>query len=131
MRDLILDSGVLNLQFTKDPRLTPYLDSIDGGTARGFTTLINLTEFYYWTCRTLGREVADLRLQTLLTSGIEVVGDTDLARRAGYEKCRRTHDLSTADCYILSLARRERGLLLTTDGELAKIRDVEVKHFPV
>jgi predicted nucleic acid-binding protein len=131
VRDLILDSGVFSLQFSEDPRLDPYIEKLEGGSAKSYTTLINLTEFYYWTCRTFGKDVADLRLQTILASDLEIVGDAELARNAGLEKCRRIFDLSTADCYILSLARRERGILLTTDGELAKVRDVEVRHFPI
>jgi predicted nucleic acid-binding protein len=45
------------------------------------------------------------------------------------EKCREQLDLSLADCFALALARREKALLLTTDSELKKAENVQVKFF--
>lgn len=64
-----------------------------------------------------------------------------LARDAGLEKCRssssngsgsgrgRRLDLSLADCFVLAAAKRLGATLMTTDGEVAKVKDVNVKYF--
>jgi predicted nucleic acid-binding protein len=57
-----------------------------------------------------------------------VEADRDLSLSAGLEKCRNSR-LSLADSYALALTKRVRGVLLTTDGELAKSREVSVRHF--
>jgi predicted nucleic acid-binding protein len=49
---------------------------------------------------------------------------------AGIEKCRNNR-LSLADSFVLALAKVERGVLLTTDSELAKARGADARHFPV
>jgi len=93
---------------------------------------INLSEFYYTTCQTIGRAVADLRYyQIRRTKLIIVETDEDLARAAGIEKCRQPVKLSLADCYALGLAKRFKSTILTTDGELAKVKEVKTIHFSV
>ncbi|MDP2901219.1 MAG: PIN domain-containing protein [Candidatus Bathyarchaeota archaeon] len=132
MRDnLVLDAGILNLFFVRDARVFPYFRRISGGDAIGHVAGINLSEFYYKTCQTLGRQTADTRFNLLIESEIEVVEDPELDRQAGIEKCRRELDLSLADCYALTLTKRVNGLLLTTDSELGKTKEVETRHFPV
>ena len=93
---------------------------------------VNLSEFYYKTCQKLGKPVADIRYYQARRSGIIIVEtDEELTRAAGVEKCRQPHNLSLADCYALALARRLRATLLTTDGELAKVKDVRTVRFDV
>jgi len=62
---------------------------------------------------------------------LPVVEDDHLLRTAALEKCRQPLNLSLADCFALALARRQNGLLLTTDGELSKVNDIDVKWFEV
>jgi uncharacterized protein with PIN domain len=42
-----------------------------------------------------------------------------------------TAKLSLADCFALALAMAESALLITTDGELARITDVRVRHIKI
>ena len=91
---------------------------------------INLSEFYYKTCQKLGRTVADLRYYQIRRTSLRMIEtDEDLARIAGVEKCRQPAKLSLADCYVLALAKRFRATILTTDRELAKVKDVRSIHF--
>jgi predicted nucleic acid-binding protein len=62
---------------------------------------------------------------------LPVVEDHHLLRTAALEKCRQPLNLSLADCFAIALARRQNGLLLTTDGELSKVNDIDVKWFEV
>jgi predicted nucleic acid-binding protein len=129
--NIVLDAGVFNLFFLRDERVLPYFRRISEGEALGNVAGINLAEFYYKTCQTLGRQTADTRYNMVIESEIEVVNDPGLDRLAGLEKCRRELNLSLADCYALTLTKRVNGLLLTTDSELGKTKEVEAKHFPV
>jgi predicted nucleic acid-binding protein len=112
-----------------DPAIRNYFDMIDREQAVGLVSEVNLAEYYYKTCRKLGRETADVRYFMLRTSKLHVSNDEPLTREAGLERCRQQLDLSLADCYALALAKRERATLLTTDSELKKIKDVQVKLF--
>jgi len=129
--NIVLDAGILNLFFLRDERVLSYFRRISDGDALGHVAGINLAEFYYKTCQTLGRQTADTRFSILIESEIEVARDSVLDRLAGLEKCRRVLDLSLADCYALTLTKRVNGLLLTTDSELGKTKEVETQHFPV
>jgi len=129
--NVVLDTGVLTLFFLRDDRVFTYFKKISDGETNGLISGINLGEFYYKTCQKLGRQTADTRFNLILDTNIVIVEDAELNRLAGLEKCRREHDLSFADCYALALTKRVRGILLTTDSELAKSREVETRHFLV
>lgn len=131
MRSLVLDAGVLSLHFGDDPRVRGHFDEIDDSRCSGYITGVNVAEFYYQTCRKLGKQTADTWFHLVGGSPIEVVLDDDLNRLAGLERCRRTLDLSLADCYALALAKRLGCTILTTDRELAKTREVDAILFSV
>ena len=126
---LVVDAGVLALHFAQESRLREYFSRIDEGKARGLVTEVNLSECYYKTCQKLGRQAADTSYFLLRASRLQAVHDEELTRSAGLEKCRQQLDLSLADCFALALARREKALLLTTDSELKKAENVQVKFF--
>lgn len=126
---VVIDVGVLALHFVDDPRVRPYFYDIEKGAIKGYMAHVNLSEYYYKTCQQLGKDTADIRYLSIVRSKIEIFMDEMLARDAGLEKCRRRLDLSLADCFALAVAKRFDAILLTTDGELAKVKDVNVKHF--
>src|SRR3972149_11205184 len=128
---IVIDAGVLALHFAQDPRVAEYFIKIDEEKVRGLVTNMNLAEFYHKTCRKLGKQAADTVYFLLRASKLQVVYDEALTRLAGLEKCRKRLDLSLADCFALALAKRESGVLLTTDNELGKAKDVQVKFFRV
>jgi len=130
-RNLVIDAGFLGLFFKKDARTYEYLKAIDHGESHGYISGVNLAEFYYKTCRTFGRQTADARFNLVAESGVTVFDDAELNRLAGLERCRKELDISLADCYALALTKVVNGLLLTTDSELGKTRDVDVRHFPL
>ncbi len=131
MRRYVIDTGVLMLFFTGDERVKPYFEEIDRGAAVGLVSCANLAELYYKVCETLGRDVAELRCHRLLASRIEVVPlDEELALEAGRLKCHYRR-LSLADCIALALAKTEGAVLLTTDKELARTREVSVRLFEI
>jgi len=131
MKVSVFDAGILTLHFAGDRRVTDFFSRVDSGQIAGLVSEVNLAEYYYKTCQKLGRDAADSRYYMLRSSKLRIVQDEALTRQAGLEKCRTQLDLSLADCFALALAKREKGSLLTTDSELRKSKDIEVKHFRV
>ena len=128
---LVLDAGVLTLYFAGDPRVKQFFDEVDEERAVGMIAEVNLAEYYYKTCRKLGKETADSRYFMLTSSKLLITNDERLTRLAALEKCRQRLDLSLADCFALALAIREKAILLTTDRQLKKAKGVQVKLFTV
>ena len=128
---LVLDAGVLTLHFAGDRRVKGYFEEIGEEQANGFVSEVNLAEYYYKTCRKLGRETADARFHMLRASKLVISSDEQLTRSAALEKCRQQLDLSLADCFALALAKRESAILLTTDMQLKNAKGIQVKFFQV
>lgn len=130
MKDsVVVDAGVLALYFIDDDRVRFYFHGIEKGNIKGYMAHVNLSEYYYKTCQQLGKDTADVRYLSIMRSKIEIFMDEMLARDAGLEKCRHRLNLSLADCFALAVAKRLKAALLTTDGELAKVKGINVKHF--
>ena len=125
---LVLDAGVLMLHFANHKDVQEYFDAIDAGRSKGLISSVNLTEFYYKICQKLGKQTADTWYFQLRRSKLEVIRNDELDRQAGLEKCRQPYRLALADCFALALAKMEHALLLTTDSELAKVKDVKIRH---
>jgi len=130
-KSIVVDAGALALHFIDDPRVEEYFSAIDDGQVSGYITDVNLAEYYYKTCQKLGIQTADTRYYQIKRTHLQIIRDEDLTRSAGLEKCRQPLDLSLADCFALALAKREKALLLTTDKELSKVKEVKVKFFEV
>jgi predicted nucleic acid-binding protein len=126
----VFDAGVLSLHFISDLRVKKFFDDVEDGVARGSIAAVNLSEFYYKTCQKIGKSTADIRYYQVRNTKLEVLEtDAELSRVAGLEKCRQRADLSLADCYALAAAKRLKAIILTTDSELAKVKDVKTLFF--
>lgn len=96
--------------------------------AKGFTCEVNITEFYYKTCEKLGREVARIRVASLRESELSVIPiDENLSYIAADLKCIYRGKLSLADAYVIALAKLKRGILLTTDTRISKLKIVPTR----
>jgi len=131
MKKYVIDTGVLFLHLIDDERVRPYFKEINEGRAKAFICDVNLAEYYYKTCEKLGREVADVRYNQIRVLMNPVSTNQDLTREAGKIKCKYRDKLSLADCFALALSKIKGAILLTTDSDLAEIKEVKVKHFPV
>ncbi len=132
MKKYVIDTGVLLLHLIGDERVRTYFNEVSRGNARAFICEINLAEYYYKVCEKLGKEIAEIRYHQIRESGLEVVAaGEELTKTAGEKKCRYRGKLSLADCFSLALAELKKAVLLTTDSELAQIKEIKVKHFQV
>ena len=132
MRRYVVDAGALFLYFIDDERVKPYFDEVVQDRAQGFICDVNLAEYYYKTCEKLGKDIADVRYHQIRGSDVGLIAtDEELTRKAGEKKCEYRGKLSLADCFSLALSELRKATLLTTDSELAKVKEVKVKYFPV
>ncbi len=132
MRRYVVDAGALFLYFIDDERVKPYFDEVVQDRAQGFICDVNLAEYYYKTCEKLGKDIADVRYHQIRGSDVGLIAtDEELTMKAGEKKCNYRGKLSLADCFCLALSELKKATLLTTDSELAKVKEVKVKHFPV
>lgn len=132
MKRYVLDAGALFLHFIGDDRVKPYFDEVAQGRAQVFICDVNLSEYYYKTCEKIGKEIADVRYHQVRGSNVESIAtDEELTWKAGEKKCKYRGKLSLADCFSLALSELKKATLLTTDSELAKVKEVKVKYFPV
>jgi predicted nucleic acid-binding protein len=128
---LVLDAGVLTLHFADYISVRRYFEEIIIGRCEGLISSVNIAEFYYKTCQKFGKQTADTWYFQLKNSELGIVHREELVRAAGLEKCRQSPKLSLADCFALALAKAENALLITTDRELARVKDVRTKHVEV
>ena len=131
-KNTVIDTGGLTLFFTGDPRVRTYFDDIEKGRTNGYVTSVTLSEFYYKTCQKMGEEVSRLWYHQCRDLLHILETSSDLSLMAGREKCHRgSANLSLADCFALAAAKILSGTLVTTDHELAKIKDIHVKFIEV
>ncbi len=119
----LLDAGILPLLLAGDARLKPLVQEMSDGRAEALASEVNLAEFYYKTCESRGREVAEhvyrrIRIMKELRS---LSPDQELTKRTGQLKCTYRGKVSLADCFAAATAEREEAKLVTTDSELEKM----------
>jgi predicted nucleic acid-binding protein len=130
MTSYVFDTGALSLLFADPERLRPIVDKIETRGDEGLLSSVTVSEFYYKTCQTLGRDVATLRSKQISERLQVVETDLDMSLSAGLGKCKNAR-LSLADSYALALTKRVNGILLTTDSELARSKEAKVSYFEV
>ncbi|MGB9760165.1 MAG: PIN domain-containing protein [Thermoproteota archaeon] len=129
---LVFDTGPLLLYFAEDKRVKDFFDEITAGKAEGYTCELNIAELYYKTCEKLGREVAEVRCASIRHSKILTLPiDEQLTHDAGGLKCIHGGNLSLVDAYILAVAKRLKGTLITTDFRLAELKVVQTELLQV
>lgn len=130
MKAYVFDAGALSLLLSGDERLSPYVNEISKGTAEAYISVVNLAELYYKTVEKLGREVAETWYFRILNSNLIVLSaDASLAREAGTCKGRYRQTLSLADCFAMALTIKKEALLLTTDKDFERVKEIRVKYF--
>jgi len=132
MKTYVFDAGALTLLLSGDERLTSYVNEISRGTAKAYTSVVNLAELYYKTADKIGRETADAWYFRILNSNVMVVSaDSPLAREVGICKSKYKRLLSLADCFAMALSVKEKAQLLTTDSDFQEVKEIQVKYLPI
>lgn len=131
-RTLVFDTGVLYLYFVGDNNVKQIFHEIKQGLCDGFTLEANTAELYYKTCENFGRDVALIRYKSVRQSSLVVTSpDEGLSLNAGQIKAAYGNKLSLVDAYVISLTRRVRGILYTTDARIHDLKIVPTKLLKV
>ena len=132
MKTYVFDAGALTLLLFGDERLSSYVNEISRGTAKAYTSAVNLAELYYKTADKVGRETADAWYFRIVNSNLVIVSaDAPLAREVGIYKGKYRGLLSLADCFALALSVKEKAQLLTTDKDFRGVKEIQVKYLPI
>lgn len=116
----VVDAGVVSLYFAGNRRAKQYLDEVFQRKATGHICEVNVAEFQYNCARAFGAEVAEIRVRSIRNSALRVEGiDDRLSTEAARLKVSHWA-FSLADCYLIALAKRIAGTILTTDGPVSK-----------
>ncbi len=132
MKRYVYDAGALGLLLAGDARFRGFVAEVSRGQASAHASVVNVAEFYYKTGQKLGAETAETWFVRIVNSNLAVeAADSDLAREAGLYKMRYREILSLADCFAAAETLRRRGVLLTTDGDLKQVKEIDVRYFKV
>ncbi len=130
MKTYALDTGFFVLYFAGDENAKKIYEEVRKGSSRGFTLETNMAELYYKTCQKLGLDVAKMREKSIRYSVIEVKEiDEKISRKAGEIKC-KIRDISLADVLLAAAATIYNAVVVTTDEDFLKIRNLKVSVLP-
>ncbi len=125
MRRYVLDAGVLSLYFAGHEGSRRYIEEAFSTKSVVMMCEINLAEFLYNYAKVFGWEAALVKNTLIRGSPIRIVGiDESMTLEAAKLKVKHYNTLSLADCYLISLARREKGVVITTDSRVKEVGEV-------
>ncbi|MCY0867863.1 MAG: type II toxin-antitoxin system VapC family toxin [Desulfurococcus sp.] len=132
MSRYVIDAGVLALYFAGDERVKNYMDRVLRGIDEGYICEVNLAEFYYKTGEILGVEVADIRYISIRNSRIKLVPvQGELTRQAAKYKIMYGRKISLADAFLIALAKKINGIVLTTDKRIKEVLEDKCIYFSI
>jgi predicted nucleic acid-binding protein len=130
-KSYLFDAGVLSLFYAGDERVRPYFQRVFSSKASGYISEVNLAEFYYKSGLRKGLEVVDVWYRQIRQSSFGIVPPNEvITRSVGVWKIKK-NNLSLADCFALATTQEVAQVLLTTDSDLAKIKEVKSIHFAI
>jgi len=104
------------------------LDSFENKTNTGIVPAIVIHEYYKIQLQTLGKEVAEIRVNAILKSHLKVANlDPPIAIEAAKLRCKYTQ-LPTADAIIAATAiKTSSDYVLTDDNHFKQIKETKTK----
>lgn len=131
----VFDTGTLTLHFaggSQGEKVKSYFDQVLSGKKEGYISEVTMAEYFYKTCQKLGIDVASIRAKSIRQSRIKVTPvDETISTIAGELKCRHADKISIADAFAVATAKTRKSELLTTDGALVNLKEIEAKHIPI
>lgn len=123
----IWDTGALTLFFADHDEAKTLMREVKSGQSNGLVPSLILSEFYYKTWQKFGNQAAQVRTISLRENLLEILElENDDIFQIGELKI-KNNVLSLADCVILTIAKRTKSTILTTDDPLNAIAGVKSK----
>lgn len=121
MKTYLWDTGALSLFFANQSKTVSIMKKIFDKKCNGIVPTIVLAEFYYKSWHKFGEKAAQMRIINLRERGLqEVQFDSDDIYKIGGLKV-RNNQLSIVDSIILTLSKKHKATILSTDTPLTKI----------
>jgi predicted nucleic acid-binding protein len=121
----MFDAGIISLYYRGDRSVKPYFDRVFAMQMKGIISEVNLAEFYYQSALEKGLEVVDVWYRQIRQSAFQIISPDDaITRNAARWKVKK-RDLSLADCFALATCEEKAQILLTTDPEIRKIKEIK------
>jgi uncharacterized protein len=115
----LFDAGVLSLYYAGDPRVRNYFQEVFTKRSEGYSSEVNLAEFYYKTGEKLGLETAENWYLQIRRSAIDIISpNEDTTRKAARLKIKHRRKLSLADCFALAATNQLDASIITTDSRI-------------
>lgn len=130
-RSYTIDTGALAVYFAVGGEAKRYFDEIFAGRTTGLISAVTLSEYFYKACRQLGAETAEVRTKSVRASLRVLETDEATVRAAGQLKCKHAASISLADAYAAATSILHKSTLLTTDGPLARLPEVDAVLLPI
>jgi len=123
----LIDTGILHLYFAGDTKVKKFFNEIIAEKSEGLIPEPILTEFYYKTCISLGKAIADTRyFQLRRQKNLTITTQNEkITHLMGQLKCEHRGKLSLVDCSAIATAKIHKAKLVTTDHVLAEIAKSE------
>ena len=104
------------------------LEQLQNGANQGIVPSIVIHEFYKFILETCGKEIADIRVNTILSSGLHIVNlDSVIGIEAAKLRCRYS-ELPTADAVIAATAiAASCEFVLTDDKHIRQIKETKTR----
>lgn len=122
---IVLDSWAVMAFLQDEPAAEKVADTLADAQENGVPvgmTVVNAGEVWYIVARRTSAAEADRTLRLIEEIGVRLVDvDAGLTRIAAGYKVKGK--ISFADCYAAALAKQQRGVLLTGDGEFKQLED--------
>lgn len=107
------------------------LENLQKGPNIGVVPSIVIHEFYKFELENLGKDVADIRLNSVMKSKLKIINlDPTTAIEAAKLRCKYS-DLPTADAIIAATAiKTSSEYVLTDDKHITKIKETKTRWLP-
>ncbi len=108
------------------------LENLQKGPNIGIVPSIVIHEFYKFELENLGKDVADIRLNSIMKSKLKTINlDPTTAIEAAKLRCKYS-DLPTADAIIAATAiKTSSECVLTDDKHMKQIRETKTRWIPI
>ena len=123
----MFDTGAITLFYADHKEVVEIYNKVQSQNAKGIVPKLILSEYFYKTWQIFGRQAAELRTNAFRNSSVVVcdIEDEDIFNAGKFKVKNST--LSIADCIAIACATREGAIILTTEYEMKKIKQVKVR----
>lgn len=123
----MFDTGAITLFYANHKEVVEIYKKVQSQEVRGIVPKLILSEYFYKTWQIFGRQAAELRTNAFRNSSVVVceMADEDIFNAGKYKV--RNSALSIADCIAIACAEREGAIILTTESEMKKLKQVKVR----